>query len=347
MTQDKTILKNHKSKNNSQRRLKLFSFDLGKSYLEKIQKNSKVRSDWSIVKLETTFLNLFIYFDPNIISILKYLLDNPNAESGLNKIYLYFLQQTTNLSYNEWIDIIKFLLKNKKISFDHVYFVQHICNYISRDGLEEKFSFKNFSENELEYKVKTLKKDFHLIPIDVLDNIFIKANIYMKIIIAIFMTTGIRIGALSKFKKENLDLKKGLIKTIEKGNIETEIKINSKILNLMLDNNFFNIKWTPDFIRYHLRKLFKELEINEKYLHPHAFRHTYATLLIKNSIEMNKVSQFLHHKNVQTTIDYYAKLSNFELVNATSLPFAKNVEKENIEPIVWKWCNDDIKDLPY
>lgn len=46
-----------------------------------------------------------------------------------------------------------------------------------------------------------------------------------------------------------------------------------------------------------------------KRVHPHLLRASRATILLDNGASENYVSQFLGHENVQTTRDYYHRLT--------------------------------------
>lgn len=56
--------------------------------------------------------------------------------------------------------------------------------------------------------------------------------------------------------------------------------------------------------------------INIKKVHPHNFRHTYATMLLEAGVQITEVSKLLGHKDIQTTYDTYMHLTDKTLQKA-------------------------------
>ncbi|MEK7581113.1 MAG: site-specific integrase [Patescibacteria group bacterium] len=56
--------------------------------------------------------------------------------------------------------------------------------------------------------------------------------------------------------------------------------------------------------------------LNLKKVHPHNFRHTYATMLLEAGVQITEVSKLLGHKDIQTTYDTYMHLADRTLQRA-------------------------------
>lgn len=147
------------------------------------------------------------------------------------------------------------------------------------------------------------------------------------------LLTGLRIGELCALKWTDIDLKKRIIivnKTLQricfKGkeskititkpktqNSDREIPISNALYDFLMsirpvkrDNYFLtgNDKYTePRNYRKIYKTLLKKLKINTTSFH--ALRHTFATRLIENKVDIKTVSELLGHASVNITISIY------------------------------------------
>lgn len=328
------------------RSIKFFSTERGQIYLTKIKEGQdKLRSPNSILILERIFKKLLKKINIDYQAYIdQFFSSQPTIDRYQklgNSIFEKFINSTKNFSEEKWDKCVYEMLVNNTIQFGQRYFIQHIINYITLYPKinNKKYIIKYKKNKSLNYEIKKLEEDKDIIPVDVIDKLFENADEFLQIVIAILITTGIRVGALSNIKKEDINYKKETIKIIEKGNKEELIKVNKKILYLMNDENFFNIHKHKNYINYRLKKLAKEQNILEKYIHPHAFRHTFATLLVKKNIDIHTVSKLLGHTNVNITTQYYVKESIADHQSHTELPFLKPIKEIN-EPKIWQWVKD-------
>lgn len=142
--------------------------------------------------------------------------------------------------------------------------------------------------------------------------------------IAVFellFATGVRVSELSNLKYNNINLKLGYIKVYGKGSKERIIQIcNQEVisalatyLNLLLDlfpqsQEFFFInrlgkKLSDQSIRSIVKKYAKDAKITSN-VTPHIFRHTFATLLLENDVDIKYIQTFLGHSSIATTQIY-------------------------------------------
>lgn len=322
--------------------IKFFRTKIGLKYLNMIKQNTKLRSEESVKILDFVFRRfLLLEFNFNINNELSEDIDKDLIDAKAEYIIAFLKAKTKSFGNEEWQAIAK---KYAKVLYiKHVYFIQHIVNFICNDNQKEKILFKNFIENSTESKLQKIKRDFDIIPNNVLDILFENANKHMKIIIGLFMTTGMRVSALANIKKENIDFEKKSIITIEKGNKEVEFKIPGIILDAMIESNFFSQKWPSSKIRTQLKTLAKMNNVLESYIHPHAFRHTYATMLVKQKVDPQIVSKLLHHSNVSVTYQYYVIQTNYDVSVSSQLPYADGEKEKEFIPLVWKWVKGEYK----
>lgn len=137
--------------------------------------------------------------------------------------------------------------------------------------------------------------------------------------IEILFSTGIRVSELSNLKKDEINIKLGIIKIFGKGSKERIIQICDKeVLNLLKEytklfnfdkntNEYFllnrlNKNFSEQCIRNMLQKYQKELGL--KYITPHMFRHSFATLLLEEGVDIRYIQNMLGHASISTTQIY-------------------------------------------
>lgn len=139
-------------------------------------------------------------------------------------------------------------------------------------------------------------------------------------IVECLFATGARVYEISNLKEECVDLASGLIRISGKGNKERYIQVSDlNILSLMkkyYDQNKAEIKrcgyffvngrgnrFTEQSIRIMLKK-YKNSAGIEKNITPHMFRHSFATFLIEEGVDISCVQQILGHSSIKTTQIY-------------------------------------------
>lgn len=139
-------------------------------------------------------------------------------------------------------------------------------------------------------------------------------------IIETFFATGARVYEISNITAGNIDLSTGLIRIMGKGGKERYVQIVSedilKILKKYYDCNaeaversgyfFVNSRggrYTEQSIRLMLKKYSKLAGI-ERNITPHMFRHSFATYLIEEGVDVSCVQQILGHSSISTTQIY-------------------------------------------
>lgn len=149
-------------------------------------------------------------------------------------------------------------------------------------------------------------------------------------ILELLFATGIRVSELCNMKKDDFDLVDGLLMIHGKGNKERIIQIeNEEVLNALIKYNncelhhrdyfFLNQRHRPISDQSIRRIINKYVEIvdTQKHITPHMFRHSFATLLLEEDVDLRYIQQLLGHSSISTTQIYThvsaAKLKNILL----------------------------------
>lgn len=139
-------------------------------------------------------------------------------------------------------------------------------------------------------------------------------------VVETFFATGARVYEISNIKKDCIDLNSGLICLKGKGNKERYIQIGSTdVLELLKKYYEANIKainnsgyffvncrgrrFTEQSIRIMLKKYTAQAGIERK-ITPHMFRHSVATFLIEEDVDISCVQRILGHSSIKTTQIY-------------------------------------------
>lgn len=152
------------------------------------------------------------------------------------------------------------------------------------------------------------------------DRYLYKAQIRNLAIIELLFATGIRVSELCKLRERDVDLKYGIIKVYGKGSKERIIQICHAETMAVLkscyaaykgqikDNgNFFINRLGLPLSTQSVRLLVKDNVMKAgltKKVTPHTFRHTFATLLLEEDVDIKYIQNLLGHTSIITTQIY-------------------------------------------
>lgn len=139
-------------------------------------------------------------------------------------------------------------------------------------------------------------------------------------VVEVFFATGARVYEISNIKADNVNLNSGLIRIMGKGGKERYVQIsNASVLKILkryyIENEqaikksgFFFVnnregRYTEQSIRLMLKKYTKLAGISRS-VTPHMFRHSFATYLIEEGVDVSFVQQILGHSSIKTTQIY-------------------------------------------
>lgn len=139
-------------------------------------------------------------------------------------------------------------------------------------------------------------------------------------VVEVLFSTGIRVSELSNLKLNEINIQTGVIKIHGKGAKERVIHICENEVKQILkeyielfkplhsNNSYFFInrlgnKLSEQSIRFMIKKYQQQTKI-EKHLTPHMFRHSFATLLLEEGVDIRYIQHMLGHSSISTTQIY-------------------------------------------
>ncbi|MCG8374796.1 MAG: tyrosine-type recombinase/integrase [Balneolales bacterium] len=159
---------------------------------------------------------------------------------------------------------------------------------------------KNSLRNKHSFKYKTILRDIA--------------------ILELLFGTGMRVSELCNLKSDhvNLEERTGFVKIRGKGNKDRIIQLcNPELLQslhayretgvdsscIYFFKNRIEQRLSPQSVRFMIRKYVSETNI-KKNITPHCFRHTFATLLLEEGVDIKYIQKILGHSSILTTQIY-------------------------------------------
>lgn len=191
--------------------------------------------------------------------------------------------------------------------------MRNIKTKFKEETILPKIIPRDVIEQILEYLYRLLKSDEY--------TIWQKKIVLRDLaIIETLFATGVRISELCNIQKNAIDLKTGVIRIKGKGGKERYLQItNEDVIELL--NKYYNTfskeidksgyffvnrygsNMSEQSARCMIHKYTKELEINTN-ITPHMFRHSFATYLLEENVNIRYIQKMLGHSSITTTQIY-------------------------------------------
>lgn len=182
--------------------------------------------------------------------------------------------------------------------------ISALYRYFQREGLTDRNPAKYMSRR------KTPKNIPSTIPTEDLKQAYANAYGLVKVWIGLLATTGMRISEMQLLKWEDIDFEHNLIEIKGKGKKERLLHTTSEALEQLRAlkarscvSGFIFGHYGQREMRY---QIFKALQpySTAKQLSPHAIRHTFATNLATNGVNVSTIASILGHNHIETTQKY-------------------------------------------
>ena len=138
-------------------------------------------------------------------------------------------------------------------------------------------------------------------------------------IVELLFVSGMRVSELCDLRLCDIDMKQGCVRIIGKGNKERIVDISQKATLTAIKEwikeqgpcdsqyplfvNRLHNKLSTQSVRLLIKNLVSLTQIKKK-ITPHTFRHTYATLLLEEGVDITYIQHLLGHSSVVTTQIY-------------------------------------------
>lgn len=213
--------------------------------------------------------------------------------------------------------------------------IKAFCTYLSYEDIVEenpfgkiRLSFREPSLLPRTIPVEDINKFFKTIyeqmhRTDMTDFQYKKALRDVAVIELLF-ATGVRVSELCNLTDASVNCTEGIIRIYGKGKKERVMYIeNDNVLEILKkyrehfieqirQNGYFFInrngeRFSEQSVRFMIRKYVNMAGIN-LHITPHMFRHSFATLLLEEDVDIRYIQTFLGHSSIKTT-EIYTKVS--------------------------------------
>lgn len=182
--------------------------------------------------------------------------------------------------------------------------ISALYRYFQREGLTDRNPAKYMSRRKTPTNIPST------IPTEDLKQAYEHAFGLVKVWIGLLATTGMRISEMQLLKWEDIDFDHNLIEIKGKGKKERLLHTTSEALAQLRElktrccvSGFIFGHYGQREIRYQIWKALKPF-CNAKQLSPHAIRHTFATNLATNGVNVTTIASILGHNHIETTQKY-------------------------------------------
>jgi len=231
-----------------------------------------------------------------------------------------FLKTSNNLSNAE---VKEYILKsiNKKES----------TSYIRQKYTALKILFEVLNKS-VEFDLPIYKKESKIPEIlnkkeisEIINNI---TNLKHKLIVQLIYSAGLRVSELISLKPKDIDIERKIIYIRQGKGAKDRISlfpesIKGDFLKYLLQFNpqyyLFESNRSKKYSTKSIEKILEKASIKVigRKIRPHILRHSFATHLLEQGIDIRKIQRLLGHKNLRTT-QIYTHVANSDIENIKS-----------------------------
>ncbi|HHW16829.1 MAG TPA: tyrosine-type recombinase/integrase [Methanothermobacter sp.] len=259
-----------------------------------------------------------------------YLIDLEIRNYSLNTIKTYksildnfhrFLRDEENSDKNilgSFKRYIRYLKREKKVSQNYIYLVTIVVKkffeFHKMDHLKDVKTPKRVKSLPKSLNEDEVKRLIRAVDADTRKRKFTRTR--DKLILSLLYSSGLRVSELVSLNVNDIDLKERTIRIRGKGNKDRIVLFDQKTKKLIKDYlrertqeseylflNRFGKPLTPRYIQIAIKNYAIKAGIKKK-VTPHILRHSFATHLLKNGVDIRAIQQLLGHSNLSTTQIY-------------------------------------------
>ena len=166
-------------------------------------------------------------------------------------------------------------------------------------------------------KRKSVPKALTSIELDAL--LMVAEYPWYRAAILILCGTGLRVQELCDLRLSDVDMEIGALCVLGKGDKERIVPLSTDAMAAIhrylpyrrtrpsIDALLVNVRGNPAkpaSLRLALNRLAERAGLNAERIHPHAFRHTFATQLLRKQVDIYTIKELLGHESIETTARY-------------------------------------------
>ncbi|MBD3273455.1 tyrosine-type recombinase/integrase [Candidatus Dependentiae bacterium] len=208
--------------------------------------------------------------------------------------------------------------------------LRSFSHYLRSTGKKLNFNFKSPKIDKKLPITLSVDEIFYLLDKINDDDLPTKYPLRDKAIFELIYATGIRCSELVNIKLNGIDFKNKAVKVFGKGKKERVVLFGDKALRSVksyfekerpqllkekeseyLFLNYLGTKLTPRSVQ-RIFEMFRRFLKIERKLTPHKIRHSFATHLLNQGVDLRVIQELLGHKNIATT-EIYTHVSSAEL----------------------------------
>lgn len=185
----------------------------------------------------------------------------------------------------------------------HLASLSGLFKYFQREGL------LIINPCQYESRRKIAQTQPTTIPIDDIAKAYTKASGECKTMLGLLATTGIRIQEMLNLRWGDINFTDNTIRIVGKGNKERTVQTTKEVLSHIENiGKSANPSWTlfkcsQRQCRYMIYDALKPYS-KATHLNPHSIRHTFATQLAKQGMNVATIAKTLGHKHIETSQKY-------------------------------------------
>ncbi len=251
-------------------------------------------------------------------------------KTDISKLLTFCVELGINdLNEIDYSDITAYLVKQKELGISNSTTARYISAFKSFFNYLHQNRYIQANPSERLKSNRRYRKLPVVLTIDEIDEMFAVPDINTKLglrdraMLEVLYSSGLRVSELINLKISDLFLTDEVIRVIGKGNKQRIVPIGSSAIS-WLNNYFLNARIflekkekSKNFVflnnrgtgltRMGVWKIIiyytREAKINKE-VHPHTFRHSFATHLVEGGADLRAVQEMLGHADISTTQIY-------------------------------------------
>ena len=282
--------------------LDVYNFNkIKENYITSLKNNNYSQNT---IKIYSSIIHKFTTYLKNQIAIY-----NEKEFIKYFNSYILYLKQVKNVSQN-YLYLVTVVVK-KFLEFNNIHFLDSITtpkriksppNFLTQKEVKQLLDSITWDENsDSDFRIITKLRD--------------------KLIVTLLYSSGLRVSELINLTVDNVNFKGKQLSIVGKNNsrvilldestkqlIQKYLEKRTQKSNYLVVNKSGN-PLTPRYVQLMIKKYGNESGI-EKKITPHILRHSYATHLFEQGVNIKIIQQLLGHSNLSTTQIYSQDANN-------------------------------------